>query len=104
MAEIPWDFARNAGDHGYREHVDGIALEGRRRFAERLRDLRRKSDLSQQKLAELSGVGRVTITRIEAASQSPRLETAQRLANSMGYPIQALLMDDWKELSTETQD
>ena len=53
------------------------------------------------KLAELSGVGRVTIARIEAATQSPKLETVQRLAVAMGYPIQALLVDDWKELSSD---
>ena len=48
-------------------------------------------------------MGRVTIARSEAATQSPKLETVQRLATAMGYPIQALLMDDWEELSAETQ-
>ena len=101
VAEIPWDFARQFGDHEYREHVDEIALEGQRKFARRLRGLRRDSDLSQQKLAELSGVGRVTIARIESATQSPRLETIQRLAAAMGYPVQALMMDDWSEVGSE---
>ena len=104
VAEIPWDFARHAGDHDYRKHVDRTASESQRRFAERLSSLRRRSGLSQRQLAELSGVGRVTIARIEAASQSPRLETAQRLATAMGYPIQALMMDDWKEMSTQAKD
>ena len=103
VAEIPWDFARHFGDQEYREHIDEIALRGQRTFAHRLRNLRRESDLSQQKLAELSGVGRVTIARIEAASQSPRLETIQRLAAAMGYPIQALMMDDWKDFSAESE-
>ena len=101
VAEIPWDFARHAGDHDYRKHVDRTALEGQRRFAERLSSLRRRSGLSQRELAELSGVGRVTIARIEAASQSPKLETVQRLATAMGYPIQALMMDDWEQVSTQ---
>ena len=101
-AEIPWDFARHFGDQEYREHVEEVALRGQREFARRLRMMRRESDLSQQKLAELSGVGRVTIARIEAAAQSPRLETIQRLAAAMGYPIQALMMDDWKEFSTKS--
>ena len=104
VAEIPWDFARNAGDHEYRKHVDTIALEGQRKFGERLSELRHRSGLSQRELAELSGVGRVTIARIEAASQSPRLETAQRLAAAMGCPIQALMMDDWEEWRAEIQD
>ena len=103
VAEIPWDFARHFGDREYRDHVDEIASRGRLKFARRLRNLRRESDLSQQKLAELSGVGRVTIARIEAASQSPRLETIQRLAAAMGYPVQALMMDNWKELSAGSE-
>ena len=81
----------------YRDRVDEIAVEGQRKFAQRLRGLRHKSNLSQQKLADLSGVGRVTIARIESASQSPRLETIQRLAAAMGHPIQALMMDDQAE-------
>ena len=103
VAEIPWDFARHFGDQEYRDHIDEIASRGRLKFARRLRNLRRESDLSQQKLAELSGVGRVTIARIEAASQSPRLETIQRLAAAMVYPVQALMMDNWKELSAESE-
>ncbi len=101
IAEIPWDFARHAGDLDYRKQVERTALEGQRRFADRLSSLRRRSGLSQRELAELSGVGRVTIARIEAASQSPRLETAQRLAAAIGYPIQALMMDDWEEVGAE---
>ena len=103
VAEIPWDFVRHAGDHEYRKDVGRIAQEGQRRFAERLSELRHRSGLSQGELAERSGVGRVTIVRIEAASQSPKLETVQRLATAMGYPIQALLMDDWEDQSSETQ-
>ncbi len=95
VAEIPWDFARHFGDQEYRDRVEEIAARGQRKFARRLRNLRRESDISQQKLADLSGVGRVTIARIEAAAQSPRLETVQRLAAAMGYPIQALMMDEW---------
>ena len=98
VAEIPWDFARQFGDQEYRDQVDEIALRGQRKFARRLRNLRRESGLSQQKLSDQSGVGRVTIARIEASAQSPRLETIQRLAAAMGYPVQALMMDDWEEL------
>ena len=94
VVEIPWDVVRNVGDHDYRTQVEAIALEGQRKFGERLSGLRRRSGLSQRKLAELSGVGRVTIARLESASQSPRLETIQRLATAMGRPIQGLVMDD----------
>ena len=72
-------------------------LLGQRKFAERLRRLRREADLSQQKLADLSGVGRVTIARIEAAAQSPKLNTIQKLASAMGHPVQTLMYADYME-------
>ena len=97
--EIPWDFARHFGDAEFRDRMAEEALRGQRKFADRLRRLRRELDLSQQKLADLSGVGRVSIARIEAAQQSPKLDTIQKLAAAMGYPVQALLMDDWREFS-----
>ena len=95
IAEIPWDFARHFGDAEYRDRMAEETLRGQRKFAQRLRRLRRDADLSQQKLADLSGVGRVTIARIETAAQTPKLDTIQKLASAMGYPIQALMMDDW---------
>lgn len=101
LAEIPWDFVRHFGDETYRERSEDITTEGQRKFGRRLRGLRVESSLSQQKLAELSGVGRVTIARLESASQSPRLETIQKLSTAMGFPIQALLIDDWRETGTD---
>ncbi len=99
--EIPWDFARYSGDAEYRERMAEEGLRGRRRFAERLRRLRREADMSQQRLADLSGVGRVTIARLEGAGQSPKLDTIQKLAVGMGYPVQALLMDDWADYAND---
>ena len=63
--------------------------------------MRREADLSQQRLADLSGVGRVTIARLEGAGQSPKLDTIQKLAAGMGYPVQALLMDDWADFAND---
>ena len=99
--EIPWDFARHFGDAEYRGRMEEEAMRGRRKFAERLRRLRREVDMSQQRLADLSGVGRVTIARIEGAAQSPKLDTIQKLAAGMGYPVQALLMDDWADFAND---
>ena len=99
--EIPWDFARHFGDAEYRNRMAEETLRGQRKFGERLRRLRREADLSQQRLADLSGVGRVTIARIEGAAQSPKLDTIQKLAAGMGYPVQALLMDNWADFAND---
>ena len=99
--EIPWDSARHFGDAEYRDRMEEEAMRGRRKFAERLRRLRREVDMSHQRLADLSGVGRVTIARIEGAAQSPKLDTIQKLATGMGHPVQALLMDDWADFAND---
>ena len=91
--EIPWDFARHFGDAEYRKRVDDLALQGQRKFAMRLRDRRRGAGLSQRQLAEMSGVGKATVARLETAAQSPRLETIRRLAAALDSPIHALLTD-----------
>lgn len=47
--------------------------------------------------SNLSGGVRVTIARIEVVAQSPKLDTIQKLASTMGYPVQALMMDGWAD-------
>ena len=91
--EIPWDFARHFGDAEYRKRADDWALRGQRKFAMRLRDRRRGAGLSQRQLAEMSGVGKATVARLETAAQSPRLDTIRRLAAALDSPIHALLTD-----------
>lgn len=94
VAELPWDFARYFGDPEYRARTTEIALHGQRKFAGRLRNLRCRSSMSQQELADLSGVDRAIIERIEAAIQPPTLETIRKLAAALERPIQALTTDD----------
>jgi DNA-binding XRE family transcriptional regulator len=52
-----------------------------------LADIRRKRGLSQDQLAKLSGVHRVTIARFETGKISPKLKTLERLAAALGVPI-----------------
>ena len=46
----------------------------------KLKVARRKSGLSQQRLAELAGVSKLTVIRIEAGKTNPRYRTLERLA------------------------
>ena len=46
----------------------------------KLAQVRRKKGLSQVRLAELSGVSRITISRIESGKESPRVQTLQTLS------------------------
>ena len=94
VAEIPWDFARHFGDPEHRERTAEIALVGQRKFAGRLRNLRCRSSLSRQELADLSGLDRAVIERIEVAVQPPTLEIIRKLAAALECPIQALTTGD----------
>ena len=63
----------------------------RLRLAEKLYELRQHSDLSQARLAEIAGVDRKTINRIENGHFSPALDTIVRLCTALGVKPSELL-------------
>ena len=60
-------------------------------LAERLLELRMNADLSQARLAEIAGVDRKTINRIENGHFSPALDTIVRLSVALGITPSTLL-------------
>jgi transcriptional regulator with XRE-family HTH domain len=60
-------------------------------LAERLYNLRSAKDFSQAYLAELAGVDRKTINRIENGHFSPALDTIVRLSVALGIAPSDLL-------------
>jgi len=60
-------------------------------LADRLFELRTNADLSQERLAEIAGVDRKTINRIENGHFSPALDTIVRLSVALGIAPSALL-------------
>ena len=50
-------------------------------------NLREKKGLSQVKLAELSGVGRAHIIRIEQGKYNVRIDILERIAKALGSTI-----------------
>jgi len=63
----------------------------RNELADRLLALRSKHDLSQARLAELAGVDRKTINRIENGHFSPALDTLVRLSSALSVTPASLL-------------
>ena len=61
------------------------------KFSERLRDLRKKAGLKQVELAELSGIDPNLISRYERGESTPTLETAKKIATSLGINMDVLL-------------
>ncbi len=47
-------------------------------------------DISQEKLAELAGLNRTTISAIERCKMSPTLDTVGSLANAFGLTIEEM--------------
>lgn len=56
-------------------------------FAHRVRQRRVELGLSQEKLAELSGLDRTYISGIERGVRNPTLSTAERVAQALGVPL-----------------
>lgn len=90
---VPWDFARHFADTTYQERMKRLGQEGLALFGKRLKKLRQDRNMSQEELARLSGVSRVTIARIETAQQSPMYETLTFLAQGLAVPLKALLTE-----------
>lgn len=60
----------------------------------RLKELREKRGLTQEQLADLSGVNQSAISFIEnGTTASPKLDTLQKLARALGVSLEELVDD-----------
>lgn len=66
-------------------------------LGERIKKQRKKSGLSQEKLAELVGVSRQAVTKWENGQSAPSTENLFRLAEVFGTTVDMLLNSDEKE-------
>ena len=63
-----------------------------KKFATRVRFEQIKRKFSQEKLAELAGIGRSTLTQIEAQTSSPTLDIVEKIASALGFEPYELLI------------
>jgi DNA-binding XRE family transcriptional regulator len=89
--EIPWDFARHYCDVSYQPRIESVAARGRAALGAKIKQTREARGLTQQELATLTGINRVTLSRLEAGRQSPRLDTLNTLAKSLNLPVEELV-------------
>jgi transcriptional regulator with XRE-family HTH domain len=74
--------------------------DGRRAaLGDRLRELRRQRDLTQEKLAVKAGMHRTFLTEVETARHSITLDRLYALADALGVTIHQLLPADQEALS-----
>jgi len=63
-------------------------------FAKRIRELRNKKRLSQEKLARLADVSYNTIVKIESGeSKHPTIQTMAGIAKALGVSLDELIKD-----------
>lgn len=81
---------------GHRVNSDGTDWAAyRQAVGERVRHGRLHANLTQEALADRSGVGRNTLQRIEHGDpMAPRLGAMWSLARTLGIPVGELLRDD----------
>ncbi|MGW1532351.1 helix-turn-helix domain-containing protein [Streptomyces aureus] len=66
-------------------------LARRRAIGDRIRDTRRKAQLSQERLAELAGIDRQAVNRIEQGHAAPYIDTLIRIAHALDVPLSDLV-------------
>ncbi len=64
------------------------------KYIEKIKELRNKNNLSQEKIAKAIGVSRPTYTAIESGKQELSLKEAKKLANVFGISVDELLFGD----------
>lgn len=64
-----------------------------RRFGELARQLRLEQGLSQERLAELSGLHRNYVGAVERAERTPSIVQADRLARALGATLSEMLAE-----------
>ena len=64
-----------------------------KRFGEIVRRLRLESGLSQERLAELSGLHRNYIGAIERAERTPSIVSADRIARALGITLAGMFAE-----------
>jgi transcriptional regulator with XRE-family HTH domain len=66
-------------------------IDRRRAIGDRIRAARLESNLTQEKLAELAGVDRQSINRIEQGHQAALIDTLIRIADALDVPLAELV-------------
>jgi transcriptional regulator with XRE-family HTH domain len=63
------------------------------RFGRRLREVRTRAGISQEKLAELAGLHRTYVSSVERGERNISLVNIENLANALGVPMAELMPD-----------
>lgn len=68
----------------------GVMTSLRKRFGQRVKELRQASGQSQEAFADRCGFARSYMSRVERGGANPSLDAVEVLANALGVPVVAL--------------
>ena len=63
-------------------------LQSTQPIAEKIRELRKRHGLSQEKLAAIAGVSLPTVSRLERGKETIRLDVLVKMLNALGYDLE----------------
>jgi transcriptional regulator with XRE-family HTH domain len=66
----------------------------RETFASRLTDIRKAAGITKYRLAQLSGLSKQALTRLESGQGEPTWGTVQLLAKALGVSCEAFVTED----------
>jgi len=64
------------------------------KFSDRLKDIRERKNLTQEELANLSGISARSIQRYESGASRPRVEATEKLAKALNVSVNDILGSD----------
>lgn len=75
--------------------------DSKKLLGQRIRHMRRKNDLSQEKLAELLGIDPNSVSRIECGVHYPSLETLEKITFTLKVEMRDMFMFSDEETAEE---
>lgn len=88
--EIPWSTIRLLTDPEFAAHWARVAEEQAKQIGSRLRELRRKRNLTSKEVAERAGITPQSLSRIEHGRHDVVFTTLRKILAAMGYTLKDL--------------
>jgi DNA-binding Xre family transcriptional regulator len=88
--EIPWSAIRLISDKEFAAHWANVAEDEAKQIGLRLRELRKRKQLSSKEVAERAGITAQSLSRIELGHHDVVFTTLRKLLAAMGCTLQDL--------------
>ncbi len=96
--EISWEDVKKELEKDFtQEDLDEIELE--KQIIKATIEARKKANLTQQELSELTGIIQPSIAKIENFVRTPQYTTLMRLLRPMGYTIKVVPLKENEKIS-----